>query len=129
MRLFILAAMLFMHIVDDWYLQGLLARCKQKIWWENNHPEELYKNDYLAALIIHAFSWTFMIQLPAAWYYIHNWFNINAGFFILMILNTAIHAYIDNLKANERKINLVIDQLIHIGQVIATWIILILILF
>jgi len=38
------------------------------------------------------------------------------------IFNTMIHAFIDNLKANEERINLIIDQLLHLGQIIITWI-------
>ena len=61
---FILMCMVFMHIVDDFYLQGILANMKQKSWWEKNAPQEMYKNDYLMALIIHGYSWSFMIHLP-----------------------------------------------------------------
>ena len=56
--------MLFMHIVDDYYLQGILAKMKQRSWWEENAPQEKYKHDYKVALFMHAFSWTFMIMLP-----------------------------------------------------------------
>ena len=56
--------MIFLHVVDDYYLQGILAQLKQKSWWEKNAPDPLYKNDYKVALVTHAFSWTFMIMLP-----------------------------------------------------------------
>ena len=29
--------------------------------------------------------------------------------------------FIDNLKANDKMINLIQDQMIHIGQVVVTW--------
>lgn len=63
-KIFILFTMIFCHIVDDYYLQGWLASAKQKSWWEKNAPEKLYKYDYLAALFMHSFSWSFMIMLP-----------------------------------------------------------------
>jgi hypothetical protein len=56
--------MLFCHIVDDYYLQGILALMKQKTWWKKQTLNSLYKYDYIMALCEHAFSWTFMIFLP-----------------------------------------------------------------
>lgn len=106
-----------MHIVDDYYLQGWLASAKQKEWWEKNAPQKLYKNDYLWALIMHAFSWTFMIMLPLAIYF--N-FYITDIFMIIFTANWIIHAVVDDLKANAKVINLWADQLIHIGQIIIT---------
>ena len=108
--------MLFCHIVDDYYLQGILAKLKQKSWWKENAPMHLYKNDYKMALIEHAFSWTFMIHLPIIIIYkniVILWF----------IGNVFIHAVIDNVKANDLSINLIQDQIIHILQVVATWLI------
>ena len=64
LKTILLLTMLFCHIVDDYYLQGWLASAKQKLWWEKNVPDKLYKNDYIMALCEHAFSWTFMIMLP-----------------------------------------------------------------
>lgn len=112
--------MIFMHIVDDYYLQGWLASAKQKSWWEKNAPEELYEYDYIWALIMHSFSWTFMIMLPIM--YILR-FKLNLSFFLVFILNIIAHARTDDLKANKKQINLIADQIIHIVQIIATWMI------
>lgn len=60
--LILLFSMLFFHLFDDYKLQGILANMKQRSWWEKNAPDDLYKNDYIIALIEHAFSWTFMIH-------------------------------------------------------------------
>ena len=120
----LLMAMLFLHIVDDYYLQGLLASFKQKSWWEKNCPNSLYKNDYIMALITHAFSWAVMIHIPIIIYSIS--FNIEIPiviFAILFIVNWLIHALVDHTKANLLKINLVQDQLIHIVQIVGTWMI------
>ena len=64
MKIFLLFAMIFCHIVDDYYLQGILANLKQKAWWQKNAPAAMYENDYKVALFMHAFSWAFMIMLP-----------------------------------------------------------------
>lgn len=120
MKLFILFVMIFAHIVDDYYLQGILASLKQKSWWkkqENYKP--LYKYDYIVALIMHAFSWSFMISLPILYLGFTKW--IVAA----IILNTIIHGIVDDLKANKGKINLIVDQSIHIVQILITWILLV----
>jgi uncharacterized protein YqcC (DUF446 family) len=112
----ILFAMIFMHIVDDYYLQGVLAKMKQRSWWEENAPQEEYKHDYKVALIMHAFSWSFMIMLPYILFVVNE-----ATFCVAITINTAIHAFVDDLKANRKAINLVADQTVHIIQVILTW--------
>ena len=117
----IILSMLFLHIVDDYYLQGILASMKQKSWWEKNAPDDLYKHDYIVALLEHAFSWTFMIMLPIliAW-----WVEIIqvtfVEFAIMFVTNLVLHAFIDNEKANRKTINLIVDQSAHIFQIICT---------
>lgn len=119
MNIFILIWMLFMHIVDDYYLQGILASMKQKIWWQKQEGYcDKYKHDYIIALIMHAFSWAFMITVPLI--------IIGANQIVLSItimINTIIHAIVDDLKANKKKINLVADQSIHVTQIVVTFII------
>jgi hypothetical protein len=120
MNISILFAMLFCHIIDDWVLQGKLGEMKQKAWWRQ-HPQykDMYKYDYIAALLTHAFSWTFMIMLPIL---IVDDFQMDILFIIMFIINFAIHAFVDDLKANKFKINLIQDQLVHIFQIIGTFI-------
>lgn len=55
-KLFLLMMMVLCHIVDDFYLQGILAQLKQKKWWAENANDLLYRNDYVIALIIHSLS-------------------------------------------------------------------------
>ena len=117
MNLFIILAMIFCHIVDDYYLQGWLASAKQKKWWEENAPQKLYNHDYIMALIMHSMSWSFMIMLPIA---ISMSFNVSMLFVIVFILNAVIHALVDNLKANKLQISLITDQLIHLSQIFVT---------
>lgn len=114
---FMLLLMIFCHIVDDYYLQGWLASAKQKKYWEENAPDEMYKYDYMWALIMHSFSWAFMIMLPIAFM---KGFKVDNIFGIAFIINLVIHAITDDLKANKRKINLWQDQLMHISQILLT---------
>jgi hypothetical protein len=112
-----------MHIVDDYYLQGWLANGKQKRWWEQNAPDPMYKNDYLMALGMHSFSWSFMIMLPLAVLSFINGVHVGLFYAILLLVNSVIHGYVDDLKANKFKINLIQDQLTHIMQIFLTFII------
>ena len=109
--------MIFCHIVDDYYLQGWLASAKQKKYWQDNAPEEMYKFDYIWALIMHSFSWAFMVMLPIA---VTKGFDLTVSFFVLFAFNLIVHAITDDLKANKKKINLWGDQLIHIWQIAFT---------
>lgn len=118
--MFILLVMIFCHIVDDYYLQGWLASAKQKSYWEKNAPDKLYKHDYIMALIMHSLSWAFMIMLPLA---IFNNFDVSVLYGVIFVANAIIHGVVDNLKANAKKINLITDQLIHLLQIIITFVI------
>lgn len=112
---FIVLCMIFFHIIDDFVLQApCLCSLKQKSYWEENAPDVLYKYDYIWALIMHSFSWAFMIMLPIA--YVQQ-FNIDYRFAIIFVFNVALHAFIDNAKANWKLINLWGDQFIHIIQI------------
>lgn len=115
---FILLSMVFCHIIDDYYLQGILAKLKQKSWWQENTPHDLYKHDYIVALIMHAFSWSFMIMLPI---FIQSSFQPSWVLIFAFVVNACVHAIVDDLKANKRVINLITDQTCHIAQIISTF--------
>lgn len=121
MNLMVLPLMVFLHVVDDYYLQGCLAKFKQRSFWEENAPDKMYRYDYMMALAMHAFSWAFMIQLPVmVMIFMGLQSNINE-YCVLLIMNWITHAMVDHLKANRKCINLIQDQLIHLVQIIFTW--------
>ena len=126
MSVILLFAMLFMHIVDDYYLQGILAKLKQQMWWTENEPEPMYRNDWLVALIAHSFSWSFSITIPAILYWLHADVFHPVLYIVLFVFNMALHAVLDHLKCNLFKCSLLMDQIIHVWQVILTWIFLVL---
>ena len=119
--IFVFLLMIFMHILDDFGLQkGLLCFMKQKKWWESQEDfKPLYRFDYIWGLFIHSFSWSFMIMLPIA---IYQGLGVGPRYAAFVVLNFAIHACVDDLKANKGKINLWIDQLMHIVQIIITFV-------
>jgi hypothetical protein len=93
---------------------------KQKEWWRKQEGyKSMYRNDYKMALLIHSISWSIMVLIPAMIFY-----NL-PGLLLLtaFIINAVIHYHIDDLKANKHKINLMVDQTVHLLQIITTWII------
>lgn len=118
MKSFIFSIMIFLHIVDDYYLQGILAKMKQRSWWEENAPDDLYKNDYRVALIIHGFSWSFMVHLPITIpLFLKQPERLSLACFSIVGFGL-LHAFIDDLKANKKKISLFIDQALHLLELI-----------
>lgn len=119
----LLLTMIFLHIVDDFYLQGVLATMKQKSWWKENCPDELYKHDYVVALIVHGFSWSFMVHLPLIFHCLYAWAKIPGVWIPLsMILHCYLHASIDHDKANKHDISLAEDQFLHLIQIVGIWV-------
>jgi hypothetical protein len=43
-------------------------------------------------------------------------------FIVIFILNIIIHSLVDDLKANKKSINLILDQVFHLEQIVITWI-------
>lgn len=114
----ILLLMILCHIIDDFVFQPqVLSQLKQKSWWEEHAPQEMYAFDYITALFIHALSWSIMICLPVMFVKVLS----DTLLFITIITNTLIHYFVDDLKANKHKINLTRDQLIHLVQILTTW--------
>ena len=117
----VLIFMILCHIIDDFVLQGWLASAKQSSWWKKQEGyNDLYKNDYKMALFIHSLEWSIMIHLPIIVFY--N-FQVTIVILISILGNCYLHYLIDDLKANLKVFNLVIDQIFHIIQVILFWII------
>lgn len=109
-----LVVMILAHLVADYTLQGWLADGKQKSWWRKACGGEVpdkYRNDYKAALLCHSIYWSILVCAPlCSW----DWF------FAAVAANSAVHYFVDDLKANKLKINLVQDQLCHLGQILLT---------
>ncbi len=124
-KIAILFIMVQMHIIDDYCLQGKLANFKQKLWWKENYPNEKYKNDYLMALVLHAFSWTFMTMLPVFVFRVILG-DLPFGCYGIFLINWVIHGWVDHLKANKLVINLIVDQSVHLVQILVTWAVLVL---
>lgn len=115
---YVFLIMILLHIIDDFVLQPIcLSKLKQKSFWESYVKDnEKYKFDYKVALAIHALSWAIMIHLPLM--------VIGVGEYSILlsvILNTIIHAWIDDEKANKLNITLFEDQIMHLGQIVGSW--------
>lgn len=118
---FLFLLMVMLHIIADYLVQTeFIANFKQKKNWENTFKDmnldknNKYKYDYIAILLVHAFSWSFITFFPIVLIC-----NINI-FLVSVVINTIIHAIVDDLKANKYKINLLIDQSLHLLQIVIT---------
>lgn len=110
-----------LHIIDDFCLQPIcLNRLKDRYWWRENvpDPKKIYSWDFAMGLIMHGYSWAFMIMLPIA---SQMDFIVDKRFVWILILNGIIHALIDHLKCNARKLNLWEDQSLHLIQIALTF--------
>lgn len=115
----VLAMMLLGHLVADYTLQGWQADGKQESWWKKICGGEIpnkYKHDYIAALVCHSLYWSIFVCAP---------FHASNYFLAAIILNTGVHAIVDDIKANRKKINLIHDQLLHLAQILLTYVVLI----
>ncbi|MBR0541138.1 MAG: DUF3307 domain-containing protein [Clostridia bacterium] len=112
----VLLCMIYLHLIDDYVLQGILAKLKQKDFWE--HCGQNYVGDYGIALLEHGFMNSFLVHIP-----IYLWLCKNeVVLFASVLLLGNIHATIDDLKANQKKINLTQDQVLHIVLIVIWWV-------
>lgn len=113
---FMLFSMIFCHIIADFHVQNdFMAKYKQSKNWEEFGPKYVF--DYIPMLIVHSFSWSFVTFLPLLYAVYKNIIDINTWCAIVMF-NTTIHMIIDDLKCNKLKINLIVDQLLHLAQIL-----------
>lgn len=131
-KIFILFLMLLMHYIEDFHLQGCLANLKQKEWWKkqiNENPKihtvfehSIYKNDYKMSLFAHSIENALFVMLPLIIDLLITEFvkGMFAWVFFIpaIILICTTHYVIDDEKANKMKINLVQDQLLHLGFIV-----------
>ncbi len=110
----VLVVMILGHLVSDYTLQGWLADGKQKSWWDKafgGQTPAKYRFDFVAALLCHALYWSIFICAP---------FYASKFFIVAILVNAVVHAVIDDLKANRQKINLIVDQCLHLVQILVT---------
>ena len=117
MKGFIFLTMLFAHTIADYVLQvDVLAKFKQKKNWEPYGDK--YKYDYIVMLFMHSFMWSFCIHLPLL--------LLKQDYILisyLILIHTSFHMIIDNEKANKLSINLIVDQALHLLQIITSFIV------
>ena len=107
---YILLIMLFIHVIDDFHLQGILANMKQINWWKKEIYKgqrdkfNMYRNDWIPCIIWHAFQWSCMIIIPC----IVNNFNITNKLYFYMVIF----------------INMIAMRQIQIFSIIRVWLIL-----
>ena len=115
MNTLIYFVIVFLHIIADFNLQGVLAKLKVK--------SDDGKSDYIAALLIHGYSWSFMVHLPFIGIMVLcDMYQYVTVFALSLMAHAVAHAIIDTCKANLKKLDLVDDQLLHLIQIHIIWI-------
>ncbi len=119
----IIVLMILLHLVDDFVFQPVcLSRFKQKTYW-SGYRFSKFEKDWIAGLVCHGFEWSSMVMLP--WFFV----DCNEVVFILTwFVSAVIHCFVDHLKCNCEKINLITDQSIHLMQVLLMWLVMIMFL-
>lgn len=116
-KLSVLGLMLLLHFIADFVFQSVRdANLKQKKWWEEATKDmankEIYRYDWIAGMACHCLLWSLMVCLP---------FVARPIYLPMAIAQAIIHFWIDDRKANRFKINLIEDQLLHLVQIVGTW--------
>lgn len=120
----VLLLMILGHFIADFTLQGWFANGKQEIWWREQCADECdleferrwkkYGNDYKCTLLEHGLYWSLITFLPL--FFLADLTDIALA--AIVVVNAVIHAYVDHLKANMFKINLIQDQALHFAQIL-----------
>lgn len=121
-----------LHVFADFWFQIScgLHNFKQRKWWEDKcrevandytHGKSFYHlywkfgDDWIAGMFVHALSWSIITFAPLLLV------GVSANAYgVLVLVNAAIHAGIDHLKANCLGISLNTDQALHIIQLVLT---------
>lgn len=126
-KIFIFIAIVLMHLLEDFHLQGCLANLKQKDWWDKNVPnlkDTIYARDYAIALIAHSIENSIFVTMPIIIdnlvYMCKSGIDTEAWklWAIFILANTAMHTFIDSAKCNSKAINLIVDQVLHFAMLI-----------
>ena len=132
MILIVIFSMLFLHIIADFIVQNeFMSKFKQKSKWKDACIDEFktyekadkmlkkYKFDYIPVLFVHAFSWAFITYLPLLHYAFYSKILMPETWCVFVLIQTFVHMYIDNKKCNKFEINLIMDQLLHLLQILS----------
>lgn len=112
----VLLCMWYLHLIDDYVLQGILAKLKQRDFWTPYGKK--YQADYGIALLEHGFMNAFLVHIPIYIWLCKNEPTLFASIFLFGIL----HAIIDDWKANDKRLNLLQDQILHILLILLWWV-------
>lgn len=131
-KIFIFIAMIFMHLLEDFHLQGCLANLKQKDWWDKNIAnlkDTIYARDYAVALIAHSIENSIFVVMPIIIDNLicmcKNGIDTNAWklWTIFILLNTVFHTFVDSAKCNKKIINLIVDQVLHFVMLVMVFVV------
>lgn len=132
-KIFILIMMILLHIIEDFHLQGILANMKQKSWWDKQivdfPPKKAnkYRKDYVISLMVHSLENAIFVTLPIIINDLYYTFTVNKdndlwiGWLADILLLGYFHSVIDDSKCNKMRINLIVDQVLHLIMIVSIW--------
>ena len=113
-KIFAMLLMIVGHCIGDYVLQtDFLAKGKSPKFW----AETKDKAGWIPVLLAHSAIWAACVMLPLL---LLVWPAIGLPFLICFVANIAIHFFVDWLKC-VGKSNMLIDQGIHLVQIIVTF--------
>ena len=123
-KIFLLTLLLHFFADFNLQIQGTLHDLKSKAWWGKACHDTIwgsfdaqfkkYGHDYIAGLVCHSLFWSLVTFAPILWL-ASDLFSV-----LCVVLNSAFHYYVDDLKVNRYRINLWQGQLLHLLQISAT---------
>lgn len=112
--LFTLWLMIVGHCVGDYVLQtDFLAKAKSPKFWEGTND----KTGWSPVLTAHSVIWTACVMAPLL---LVVWPEIGVPFIVCFMANIWAHCLIDYLKCIGKS-NMILDQLLHVAQITATF--------
>ena len=123
---------LLFHFIADFSLQGILGEMKQKNFWKsysrfmgceeirNQWCAGFYEYDWIPCLLAHSWMWSIFAFLPLLFLQNCEGQFWRRAFELTVLLNALVHAIVDDLKCNRYKIDLTVDQFIHLLQIFLT---------
>lgn len=103
------------HCIGDYVLQtDFIAKAKSPKFWKETND----KRGWIPVLIAHSLIWSFCTFSPLLYFYGSIWLVVYS-----FIINAFIHFFVDWLKCAGRS-NMLIDQCIHLFQILITLLVL-----
>lgn len=113
----LLLSMFMGHVIGDSVFQtSSISLKKRESYWKSYGNYKRYF--YIFYLLVHSFIWSSTIHISLLIILGVKYFN---KILISYIVNILLHSIIDDMKANRKLFNLIVDQFLHSLQILLTF--------